>query len=65
MYARLSSEFKLLIWDYFFRLVFQIDPSILGGLVLEFSQKVFDMSIKTRAQQMERILREPVSIANI
>lgn len=46
-------------------LIFQIDPSILGGLVLEFSQKVFDMSIKTRAQQMERILREPVSIANI
>ncbi|ESW20863.1 hypothetical protein PHAVU_005G021000 [Phaseolus vulgaris] len=43
----------------------KIDPSILGGLVLEFSQKVFDMSIKTRAQQMERILREPVSIANI
>lgn len=65
MSACLSSEFKLLIWDYFFRLVFQIDPSILGGLVLEFSQKVFDMSIKTRAQQMERILREPVSIANI
>ncbi|CAJ1958845.1 unnamed protein product [Sphenostylis stenocarpa] len=43
----------------------KIDPSILGGLVLEFSQKVFDMSIKTRAQQMERILREPISIANI
>ncbi|CAK8565104.1 unnamed protein product [Lathyrus sativus] len=39
----------------------KIDPSILGGLVLEFSQKVFDMSIKTRAQQMERILREPVN----
>ncbi|RDX69134.1 hypothetical protein CR513_51788 [Mucuna pruriens] len=43
----------------------KIDPSILGGLVLEFSQKVFDMSIRTRAQQMERILREPVSLANI
>ncbi|KAK7401506.1 hypothetical protein VNO78_13041 [Psophocarpus tetragonolobus] len=43
----------------------KIDPSILGGLVLEFSQKVFDMSIKTRAQQMERILREPVNISNI
>nr|KYP48840.1 hypothetical protein KK1_029483 [Cajanus cajan] len=43
----------------------KIDPSILGGLVLEFNQKVFDMSIKTRAQQMERVLREPVSIANI
>ncbi|TKY49588.1 ATP synthase subunit O [Spatholobus suberectus] len=43
----------------------KIDPSILGGLVLEFSQKVFDMSIKTRAKQMERILREPVSLANI
>ncbi|XP_058750508.1 ATP synthase subunit O, mitochondrial-like [Vicia villosa] len=39
----------------------KIDPSILGGLVLEFSQKVFDMSIKTRAQQMERILREPAN----
>ncbi|KAK7323476.1 hypothetical protein VNO77_26950 [Canavalia gladiata] len=43
----------------------KIDPSILGGLVLEFSQKVFDMSIKTRAQQMERMLREPVHIGNI
>ncbi|KAK7243569.1 hypothetical protein RIF29_38372 [Crotalaria pallida] len=43
----------------------KIDPSILGGIVLEFSQKVFDMSIKTRARQMERILREPVNIGNI
>ncbi|KAF8403827.1 hypothetical protein HHK36_011933 [Tetracentron sinense] len=30
-----------------------IDPSILGGLVVEFGQKVFDMSIKTRVRQME------------
>ncbi|OIV98341.1 hypothetical protein TanjilG_16668 [Lupinus angustifolius] len=43
----------------------KIDPSILGGIVLEFNQKVFDMSIKTRAQQMERILREPVNIGSI
>ncbi|KAK7271581.1 hypothetical protein RJT34_27607 [Clitoria ternatea] len=43
----------------------KIDPSILGGLVLEFSQKVFDMSIKTRALQMERTLREPINISNI
>nr|AFK39322.1 unknown [Medicago truncatula] len=41
----------------------KIDPSILGGIVLEFSQKVFDMSIRTRAQQMERILREPINIS--
>ncbi|KAK4782732.1 hypothetical protein SAY86_007106 [Trapa natans] len=39
----------------------KIDPSILGGLVVEFSQKVFDMSIKTRAKQMERFLRQPVT----
>ncbi|XP_078435833.1 delta subunit of Mt ATP synthase [Wolffia australiana] len=39
----------------------KIDPSIMGGLVVEFGQKVFDMSIKTRAQQMERFLREPVN----
>ncbi|CAL1404625.1 unnamed protein product [Linum trigynum] len=38
----------------------KIDASILGGLVVEFSQKVFDMSIKTRAKQMERALMEPV-----
>ncbi|XP_027160780.1 ATP synthase subunit O, mitochondrial [Coffea eugenioides] len=38
----------------------KIDPSILGGLVVEFSQKVFDMSIKTRARQMERFLRTPI-----
>ncbi|KAL8227843.1 hypothetical protein R6Q57_015427 [Mikania cordata] len=39
----------------------KIDPSILGGLVVEFGQKVFDMSIKTRASQMERFLRDPVN----
>jgi len=39
----------------------QIDPSILGGLVIEFGQKVFDMSIRTRARQMERLLREPIN----
>lgn len=43
----------------------KIDPSILGGLVVEFSQKVFDMSIKTRARQMERFLREPVNFDNL
>ncbi|XP_021281126.1 ATP synthase subunit O, mitochondrial [Herrania umbratica] len=43
----------------------KIDPSILGGLVVEFSQKVFDMSIKTRAQQMERFLREPVNFGTL
>lgn len=43
----------------------KIDPSILGGLVVEFSQKVFDMSIKTRARQMERFLREPINIGNL
>ncbi|PIN27175.1 Mitochondrial F1F0-ATP synthase, subunit OSCP/ATP5 [Handroanthus impetiginosus] len=39
----------------------KIDPNILGGLV-EFGQKVFDMSIKTRAAQMERLLCEPISL---
>ncbi|CAA6675253.1 unnamed protein product [Spirodela intermedia] len=34
---------------------------ILGGLVCGVGQKVFDMSIKTRAKQMERFLREPVN----
>lgn len=39
----------------------KIDPSILGGLVIEFGQKLLDMSIRTRAKQMERYLREPVN----
>lgn len=43
----------------------KIDSSILGGLVVEFSQKVFDMSIKTRARQMERFLREPVNLGTL
>jgi F-type H+-transporting ATPase subunit O len=43
----------------------KIDASILGGLVVEFDQKVFDMSIKTRAQQMERFLREPINSGSI
>nr|AAN38066.1 oligomycin sensitivity conferring protein [Silene latifolia] len=40
----------------------KIDPNILGGIIVEFGQKVFDMSIRTRARQMERFLREPVNI---
>lgn len=44
-----------------FPYLWQIDPSILGGLVVEFSQKVFDMSIKSRAKQMERFLRQPIT----
>nr|KJB49138.1 hypothetical protein B456_008G105300 [Gossypium raimondii] len=43
----------------------KIDPSILGGLVVEFEQKVFDMSIKTRARQMERFLREPINFGSL
>ncbi|KAA8515686.1 hypothetical protein F0562_018703 [Nyssa sinensis] len=43
----------------------KIDPSILGGLVVEFQQKVFDISIKTRARQMERFLREPVNFGSV
>lgn len=40
----------------------KIDPSILGGIVVEFGQKLFDMSIKSRAAQMERFLREPINL---
>nr|BAA13600.1 delta subunit of mitochondrial F1-ATPase [Arabidopsis thaliana] len=43
----------------------KIDPSIYGGLIVEFQQKVLDMSIRTRAQQMERLLREPVDFNNL
>ncbi|GMJ16161.1 delta subunit of Mt ATP synthase [Hibiscus trionum] len=43
----------------------KIDPSILGGLVVEYGQKVFDMSIKTRARQMEKFLREPINFGSI
>ncbi|KAF9610538.1 hypothetical protein IFM89_023203 [Coptis chinensis] len=43
----------------------KIDPSILGGLVVEFELKVFDMSIRTRARQMERFLRDPVNFDTI
>ncbi|KAL6177776.1 hypothetical protein ACLB2K_049298 [Fragaria x ananassa] len=37
----------------------KIDPGILGGIVVEYQQKMVDMSIKTRARQMERYLRDP------
>ncbi|XP_043698478.1 ATP synthase subunit O, mitochondrial-like [Telopea speciosissima] len=43
----------------------KINPSILGGLVVEFDQKVLDMSIKTRAMQMERFLREPINFDSL
>ncbi|XP_078148801.1 delta subunit of Mt ATP synthase isoform X1 [Carex rostrata] len=39
----------------------KIDPSILGGVVVELGETVlYDMSIKTRVKQMEKILREPI-----
>lgn len=38
----------------------KIDPKILGGLVVEFDQKLLDMSIRTRAKQMEEFLRQPL-----
>ncbi|KAL6514955.1 hypothetical protein OROGR_020534 [Orobanche gracilis] len=40
----------------------KIDPNILGGIVVEFGQKVFDMSIKSRAAQMEQFLRQPINL---
>ncbi|XP_010534245.1 PREDICTED: ATP synthase subunit O, mitochondrial-like [Tarenaya hassleriana] len=43
----------------------KIDPSIYGGLIVEYNQKVLDMSIKTRAMQMERLLREPVNFSDL
>lgn len=38
----------------------QIDYSIMGGLVIEFGQKVLDISIRNRAKQMEAFLRQPL-----
>lgn len=43
----------------------KIDPSILGGLIIDFEDKRFDISIKTRAAKMERLLYEPVDFLNI
>ncbi|KDP43469.1 hypothetical protein JCGZ_16756 [Jatropha curcas] len=43
----------------------KIDPSILGGLLVEFDMKVFDLSIRTRAKEMERLLREPINFDTI
>ncbi|KAJ8644259.1 hypothetical protein MRB53_006007 [Persea americana] len=43
----------------------KINQSILGGLVVEFGQKLFDMSIRTRARQMEKFLRDPVNFDNL
>jgi len=37
----------------------KIDPSILGGIIVEFDQKLLDASIKTKALEMEQFLREP------
>ena len=43
----------------------KIDPGILGGLVVEFQQQMVDMSIKTRARQFERYLRDPIHWDNL
>ncbi|KAJ4839565.1 hypothetical protein Tsubulata_002271 [Turnera subulata] len=40
----------------------KIDANILGGIVVEFGEKVLDMSIRARAQQMERLLSQPVDL---
>lgn len=43
----------------------KIDPSILGGLIIDFEDKRFDISIKTRVAKMERLLNEPVDFLNL
>ncbi|KAJ8640903.1 hypothetical protein MRB53_017597 [Persea americana] len=43
----------------------KINQSILGGLVVEFGQKLFDMSIRTRVRQMEKLLRDPVNFQRL
>ncbi|KAL8496002.1 hypothetical protein ACS0TY_019933 [Phlomoides rotata] len=39
----------------------KMDPNILGGIVVEFGQKVLDTSIRTRSRRMERFLRQPAN----
>ncbi|KAL8500800.1 hypothetical protein ACS0TY_020397 [Phlomoides rotata] len=39
----------------------KMDPNILGGIVVEFGQKVLDTSIRTRSRLMERFLRQPAN----
>ncbi|KAK1287678.1 hypothetical protein QJS10_CPB19g01065 [Acorus calamus] len=39
----------------------KIDPSILGGLVVQYGEKLFDFSIKRRAKEMEKFLRDPAN----
>ncbi|RWR82824.1 ATP synthase subunit O, mitochondrial [Cinnamomum micranthum f. kanehirae] len=43
----------------------KINQSILGGLVVEFGQKLFDMSFRTRVRQMEKLLRDPVNLESL
>ncbi|KAK1267260.1 hypothetical protein QJS04_geneDACA016382 [Acorus gramineus] len=39
----------------------KIDLSILGGLVVQYGEKLFDFSIKRRAKEMEKFLRDPAN----
>uniref|UniRef100_A0A0C9QN11 TSA: Wollemia nobilis Ref_Wollemi_Transcript_19750_1066 transcribed RNA sequence n=1 Tax=Wollemia nobilis TaxID=56998 RepID=A0A0C9QN11_9CONI len=43
----------------------KINPRILGGLVIEFEDKLLDISIRTRLKRMENILYEPVDLQSI
>jgi F0F1-type ATP synthase delta subunit len=38
----------------------QVDPNIIGGLVVEIGDKYVDMSIKTRVNKMTQMLLDPI-----
>ena len=41
-------------------LLIQVEPAIIGGLIIDVGEKHVDMSILTRVKKIEQVLRESV-----
>ena len=50
-------------WAWCLRLLFlllQVDPSIIGGMILEVGDKRVDLSIRTKVRKVQQIITETV-----
>ncbi|CBI26416.3 unnamed protein product, partial [Vitis vinifera] len=43
----------------------KLEQRLIPVFLVEFDQKMFDMSIKTRAREMERFLRDPINFDSL
>ena len=41
-------------------IAFQIDPSLIGGMIVEIGDKYVDMSVATKVKKMTQLIQEAV-----